>query len=654
MQNIVEGCSSRFESQVLVVATGQSALTATPDAPEAHRPVRRPGRALGHRRRDRRPRGRAAQEARARRRHRRRRSTRSAARSTGTSAARSSQPKGADKADARRRLPAAADPAPVLGARPARHRPGRQGRRAAHPAEDRARGRAQRRRPAARHTSIGADFVFRSRVAPSMLQSGVLLKEIDELIRGLDDGTADGELKSRACALVFLISQLPQRRGRRHRSARDRAVPRRPPRRGPRQRRRQAPQGRPALLDELVDEGRVVKLGDEFRLQTEEGAEWTKEFNQRRASIRDDAARMSQLRNEWLQRAVDAELAGLKLVHGESKTPRKLDRHWGEDDARDRRRHAIPSGSATSGRSPRRRSEKAAAEAGNESPIVFVLLPKLDADAIRDTLASYAAAADTISQRPGPQTDEGRQAKQGMQSRSSRPSERLTRPVRRGDREGERLPGRRQRAHHHARCALGVETAASHAQPAVPEVRRRRQPRLGARSSRRRATAPPTPRVRRLDRRSARRTPSARKCSPRITGGGTKGSDLQRDLGEPPFGWPKDAVDGALLALLASGNIRADPGRPGPSAARRSFRAPRSARPRSTRRTSRRARPSAWPCAACLPRPACRITPDQEGAAISGLLQHLVDLAHRAGGAAPLPAPPRHRASGRFGSSRRQ
>ena len=56
---------------------------------------------------------------------------------------------------------------------------------------------------------IGADFVFRSESA-SMLQSGVLLKEIDELIRGLDDGTPDGDLKSRACALVFLISQLPQ------------------------------------------------------------------------------------------------------------------------------------------------------------------------------------------------------------------------------------------------------------------------------------------------------------------------------------------------------------------------------------------------------------------------------------------------------------
>ena len=33
---------------------------------------------------------------------------------------------------------------------------------------------------------------------------------------------------------------------------------------------------------------------------------------------------------------------------------------------------------------------------------------------------------------------------------------------------------------------------------------------------------------------------------------------LERDLGDAPYGWPKDAVDGALLALLGSGNVRAE------------------------------------------------------------------------------------------------
>jgi hypothetical protein len=55
---------------------------------------------------------------------------------------------------------------------------------------------------------VGADFVYDQQSA-GMLMSGVLLKEIDELVRSLRDGTGDGELKSRLCVLIFLISQLP-------------------------------------------------------------------------------------------------------------------------------------------------------------------------------------------------------------------------------------------------------------------------------------------------------------------------------------------------------------------------------------------------------------------------------------------------------------
>jgi len=270
---------------------------------------------------------------------------------------------------------------------------------------------------------IGADFVFHSESA-SMLQSGVLLKEIDELIRGLDDGTADGRLKSKACALVFLISQLP------HEGVGDTGVRATAPVIADLLVENLSTEGAmlrkevPRVLDELAEQGRVMKLGEEFLLQTEEGAEWTKEFNQRRASVRDDATRMSQLRNEWLLKSLDAELAGIKLAHGESKSPRKFDRHWGDDeptmDGTD-----IPVWVRDEWNVTDATVREAAAKAGTDSPVVFVLLPKIDADAIRDALASYAAAQDAITQRPEPQTAEGRQAKQGMQSRVQQGGDRL-------------------------------------------------------------------------------------------------------------------------------------------------------------------------------------------------------------------------------------
>src|SRR5262249_46250216 len=42
-----------------------------------------------------------------------------------------------------------------------------------------------------------------------------------------------------------------------------------------------------------------------------------------------------------------------------------------------------------------------------------------------------------------------------------------------------------------------------------------------------------------------------------VSPGGTRGADLHKRFAAPRYGWPRDAVNGAILTLLASGNIRA-------------------------------------------------------------------------------------------------
>lgn len=483
---------------------------------------------------------------------------------------------------------------------------------------------------------IGGDFVFRSESA-SMLQSGVLLKEIDELIRGLEDGTPDGELKSRACALVFLISQLP------HEGVGDTGV------------RATAPviadllvedlagdgatfrKEVPRVLDELVEQGRVMKLGEEFRLQTEEGAEWTKEFNQRRASIRDDASRMSQLRNDWLLKCVDEELSGIKLVHGESKTPRKFGRFWGDDEpAADGT--SIPIWIRDEWNITEAKAKDAAARAGNDSPIVFVLLPKIDAEAIRDSLAGYAAALDTVNQRPEPQTDEGRQAKRGMQSRVSEGERRLASlfgtviaKARVFQGGGNELTTSSLRE--------GVETAGRHALT-------RQFPKFATADNANWAKVISKARDGAPDALAAvgwsgevPANPVCKEVLARVSGAGTKGSELQRQLGDSPYGWPKDAIDGALLALLAGGNVRAEregqrvagPKELPPTHIGKAHFYKEDEPPTLLERMTVRG---------LLTESKVSFVSGQEGAAISGLLQHLAELAARAGGPSPLPEPP--------------
>ena len=56
-------------------------------------------------------------------------------------------------------------------------------------------------------TVVPADFIF-EQLHPDLLKSGMLLREIDETIRNLDDGTDDGRLAQRLCGLIFLIREI--------------------------------------------------------------------------------------------------------------------------------------------------------------------------------------------------------------------------------------------------------------------------------------------------------------------------------------------------------------------------------------------------------------------------------------------------------------
>ena len=203
---------------------------------------------------------------------------------------------------------------------------------------------------------IGADYLFfDDKAHVDMLMSGVLLRDVDDFIQRMIGEGGDSATKGRLCALIFLISQMSQpvlggESGLRSTApfladllVEDLAED------GVRLRKRV-----PELLDALVARGRIVLVGDEYRLLTPEDAEWERDYRTRLAAIRDNSARISQLRGERLSAAVEAALGGLKLTHGASKTPRKLDIHWGKRSPRSARAMCL-SGSVTSGRSASRR-----------------------------------------------------------------------------------------------------------------------------------------------------------------------------------------------------------------------------------------------------------------------------------------------------------
>jgi hypothetical protein len=633
VQNLVEGCSARFESQVLFVATGQSALTATPTLQKltdrfavqvalSDKDVETVVRQVVLRKKPEHvPALKSALEA---------VSGEIDQHLGGTQLA----PRAADKPDL----------VPDYPLLPTRRRFWELALRAIDRAGKAGVLRTQLRivhEAAARVAAetvgnvVGGDFLYDEQ-SPGMLQSGVLLKEIDELIRGLRAEGDDGELKSRVCALIFLISQIPARTfggetGLRATSpfladllVEDLAAD------GARLRKRV-----PELLDALVADGRLMRIGEEYRLQTEEGAEWERDYRGRLAGIRDDSARLSTLRSERLVAAVESSLGGLKLTQGSSRTPRKVALHWGQEEPAANEAE-VPVWVRDEWSATEASVKTSAAEAGDQSPVVFVFMPRHAADQIKDRLASYAAAEETL-RRPTPQTDEGKEAQRAMKTRAAGDDEQLTELF--GEVAG------RARVFMGGVGELTVESLHEGVSAAAQKALIRLFPKF---------TMGDNPHWDKVVVKARDGAPDAleavghggeptghplcKEVLAAVSASGTKGAELYHKFTGSPYGWPKDAVNGALLTLISAGNIRAaqdgqelaGPKELPPNQVGRATFYKEDEPPTMDQRLRLRG---------LLTAAGIQYQPGQEGTQVPALLQRLKDLAGRAGGAPPLPEP---------------
>ncbi len=152
-------------------------------------------------------------------------------------------------------------------------------------------------------TVVPADSIF-GQLQPNLLQTNVLLREIDETIRHLDDGTDDGRLAQRLCGLIFLIRKLPREPvadiGVRATSemladllvsdlANDGT---------------QLRKDIPRILKKLAEAGTLIQVDEEYSLQTRESSEWDREFRNRQTRLSSDnipvqQARLAHQRRLW-------------------------------------------------------------------------------------------------------------------------------------------------------------------------------------------------------------------------------------------------------------------------------------------------------------------------------------------------------------------
>lgn len=264
-------------------------------------------------------------------------------------------------------------------------------------------------------TVVPADFIF-SQLHPDLLRSGMLLREIDETIRNLNDGKDDGQLAQRLCGLIFLIRKLPRE------AVADIGVRATPEMLADllvsdlandgTQLRKEIPR----ILKKLVDAGRLIKLDEEYSLQTRESSEWDREFRNRQTRLNSDMTSLASKRGSFMSAACQETLKGIKLAQGKCKEPRKLLVHFGTEAPPAGGTH-IPVWVRDGWGEKESTVVNDARAAGSDSAIIYVYVPKGSADDLQKAIVEYEAAKSTLDFKGTPTTDEGREARNAMATR---------------------------------------------------------------------------------------------------------------------------------------------------------------------------------------------------------------------------------------------
>ncbi len=402
-------------------------------------------------------------------------------------------------------------------------------------------------------TVIPGDFLY-DQVSTNMIQTGVLLREIDEIVRKQRDGSDDGKLRSRLCALIFLISKLSREPGS---DVGIRATPDmladllvEDLTADSTELRKRIPE----LLNGLVQGGELMQVDSEYRLQTRESSEWDAAYREKQSRIFNDAQRMADLRTDMLREECAKQLKSVKLVQGKCKESRKIETHFTEDAPK-------PSGQTIpvwirDGWSVNEKTILSEARAaGTDSPLLSVYIQRRAAEDFKKTLSEHKAAEETLQTKGIPTSNEGKEARQSMQTRLDAAKTAMdsilsdifggTRVIQGG---GNEVAG--------MLLSAKVQDAAEDSLVRMyPQFDMADDPRWGKvfdRAKKGDGNA--------LD--AIGYTGDIDKnavCGEVLNyiTAGKKGSEIRKHFEDEPYGWPQDAIEGALLALLATGHIRA-------------------------------------------------------------------------------------------------
>ncbi|WDQ14575.1 BREX system P-loop protein BrxC [Rhodopirellula sp. P2] len=484
-------------------------------------------------------------------------------------------------------------------------------------------------------TVVPADLMF-DQLQPSLVHQGVLLRELDETIRSLDDGTEKGKLKRRLCGLTFLIRKIPREAGfdigvRASEEMLADLMVSDLQDDGARLRKEI-----PDLLEELVNDGILLKDHSEYNLQTKEYSDWDAEFRKREQQLNANSSELTSKRDALIRAASHDAIKGISLIQGERKEKRKLAIHFG-DDAPVVDGDAVPVWIRDEYSASEKNVVDSARAAGTDSPIVFVFLPRGNSKDLEKQIVRYEASTGTIKIKGVPSTPEGDEARSAMESRQT-DAQRT-----RDEILGEIVDA--AKVFKGGGAEVMSLTIEEKVKDAAKDALDRMFPKFGDGDHKNwpvvisRAKNNDDAPLGAVSWTGETKGHPVCKALLREIGAGCEGRQLQKIFGNAPYGWSQDAIDGAIMALHNSGDITVRAGGdsvpPGKLDQTKIKKAELRQETITLSASDKIALRGLFPTAGVPTRP----SDDLEDKS-SEFLKAMFDLASRAGGDAPLPVRP--------------
>ena len=404
--------------------------------------------------------------------------------------------------------------------------------------------------------AVPADFLY-GRFATEAFNAGLLPAETRNRIEALRTGKGADPLKARILMLVYMLGRIaaeadshgvrPQAETIADLLVIDLA--------GELELRQQVPM----LLQELQNEGAVIEVSGEWRLQTKESAEWEAAYRTEEKAVLADQSAISRNRRDLLNQAIESALTGAAMVpHGASKQQRRIYRLQPDEKAP---ADGIPLRLRSGWDEDFGAVEKEIAAAATTDATVHLLVSRHRADELANALVIKRTSENVLQLRGVPQTDAGREAQSAMQSRSNKALSAAMEIVREAVAQGRIIQAGGKVVT--GAPADAVKAAATNALARLyPQFTDGDHP--GWDKVRERAMRKDPDAMRAVDHTGAPETHPVCKALLIDLGPGRKGSDLRAKFTAPPYGWSQDTVDGALIVLANAGQVRVtgDDGKP--------------------------------------------------------------------------------------------